>query len=97
MKTRIRIPAELRDLAPQYLESRKRDLPVLKDALTRKDFDLIGKLSHQMKGMAGSYGFPELGDLAKTLELAANSRNEEDLSAGLEAVTKHLESLEIIA
>ena len=71
MKRQINIPAELADIAPAYLASRVRDVHGLKDALNRKDYDFILKLSHKTKGTAASYGFKELGAIAKTLEIAA--------------------------
>jgi HPt (histidine-containing phosphotransfer) domain-containing protein len=94
-KIAVRIPEELRDIAPTYLESRKRDLAVLKDALTRKDFDFVAKLSHKTKGTAGGYGFDPLSVIAKSLEIAAKSQNLAEAEAAFEAMREYLESVEI--
>jgi HPt (histidine-containing phosphotransfer) domain-containing protein len=94
-KKPAQIPQELRDIAPAYLESRKRDLIVLKDALTRKDFDFVAELSHKTKGTAGGYGFAELGVIAKSLEIAAKSRNTVDAETALEAMGRYLRNIEI--
>lgn len=91
----VRVPEELRDIAPSYLESRKRDLGTLKDALTRKDFDFIAKLSHKTKGTAGGYGFDELSVIAKSLEIAAKSQNPADTTTAFEAMQRYLADVEI--
>ncbi|MBS1962805.1 MAG: Hpt domain-containing protein [Bdellovibrionales bacterium] len=91
----VRIPEELRDIAPTYLESRKRDLGPLKDALTRKDFDFIAKLSHKTKGTAGGYGFDELSVIAKSLEMAAKSQNPAEAATAFEAMQRYLTDVEI--
>lgn len=95
-KISIRIPEELLDIAPTYLESRKRDLLALKDALTRKDFEFIAKLCHKTKGTAGGYGFDELGRIAKTLEMAALSQNFGEVRSLLDALERHLSDIEIV-
>jgi HPt (histidine-containing phosphotransfer) domain-containing protein len=94
-KNIIQIPDELRDIAPAYLESRKRDLAVLKDALTRKDFDFVAKLSHKTKGTAGGYGFAELTTIAKSLEMAAKSQNPAEAEAAFIAMSSYLSTVEI--
>lgn len=94
-KTQVRIPQDLIELAPAYLENRIRDLGPLKDALAREDFDFIAKLSHKTKGTAGGYGFDELGALAKSLENAAKSRNFSDVESTLERMRGYLENIEI--
>ena len=94
-KNLVRIPEELREIAPAYLESRKRDLAVLKDALTRKDFDFIAKLSHKTTGTAGGYGFDELSQIAKSLEMAAQSQNSVEAESAFAAMNRYLEKVEI--
>ena len=94
-KLSIQIPEELRDLSPAYLESRIKDLARLKDALTRKDFDFIAGLSHKTKGTAASYGFEQLGAIAKSLEFAAKSQNLADLETALAAMAEYLGNVEI--
>jgi HPt (histidine-containing phosphotransfer) domain-containing protein len=94
-KIRIRIPEELRDIAPNYLDRRKNDLAGLKDALARKDYDFIAKLSHKTKGTAGGYGFAELSVLAKALEMAAKSENPGDVETAIAAMAAYLAEVEI--
>jgi HPt (histidine-containing phosphotransfer) domain-containing protein len=77
------------------LESRKRDIGTLKDALTRKDFAEIVRLSHKTKGTAGGYGFSELGSIAENLETAAKSENLASVRSAIEAMRHYLSAVEI--
>jgi HPt (histidine-containing phosphotransfer) domain-containing protein len=94
-KRAIKIPEEVADLAPGYLENRIRDLATLKDALARKDFDAIQKLAHKTKGTAASYGFVELSVLAKSLDTAAKSQNFIESNEAFEQIRSYLEEVEI--
>jgi HPt (histidine-containing phosphotransfer) domain-containing protein len=91
----VQIPSELLDIAPRYLQNRIHDLSLLKDALTRKDWPFILKLSHQTKGTAGGYGFTELGNLAKSLETAAKVANLSQATIALDDMRNYLENVEI--
>ncbi len=94
-RIQIKIPDELKELAPNYLRKKILDLSLLKDALNRKDFEEIIKLSHKTKGTAGGYGFSELSGIAKSLEMAANSGNLYEVEAILQKMQNHLESIDI--
>ncbi len=48
----------------------------LREAYDKKDWSELKKLSHQIKGAAGGYGYPELTDTAAMLEKAAISHDE---------------------
>jgi HPt (histidine-containing phosphotransfer) domain-containing protein len=91
----VKIPKDIVQLAPGYLENRIRDLDTLKDALARKDFDSISKLAHKTKGTAGSYGFADLSEIAKSLETAAKSQNFEEANGAFERMRVYLEEVEI--
>jgi HPt (histidine-containing phosphotransfer) domain-containing protein len=95
-KRKIKAPEDLRDLAIAYVETRKHDMAALKDALTRKDFEFIQRHSHKTKGTAASYGFIELGDIAKSLEKAAIAKTPAETESLLNAMGDYLASVEIL-
>jgi HPt (histidine-containing phosphotransfer) domain-containing protein len=66
------IPLEMK-LA--YIERRRNDLFNCRDALNKNSFNVILKVSHQIKGNALSYGYEELGLIANKLEQAALENN----------------------
>jgi len=96
-KTTIKVPEELTDIAPGYLQNRIRDLDVLKDALNRKDLEAVAKLAHKTKGTAGGYGFTQLGEIAKSMEIAAKSGDSTTTEHAFNEMKSHLESIEIAA
>ncbi len=69
------------DLIPEYVERRRAELANLKQLLAEGDFDFMRRIGHQNKGHAASYGFPELGEIATRLEVAAAKQDKTALSA----------------
>lgn len=56
---------------PAFLQSRRRDVATLIDALDDGDFGTVARLGHNMKGAGASFGFQTITDLGAALELAA--------------------------
>jgi HPt (histidine-containing phosphotransfer) domain-containing protein len=95
-KIKVKIPKDLMDIAPGYLERRKADLGLLKDALTRNDFEFIENRSHKTKGTAAGYGFSELTEIAYALEMAAKTNNHEKIESVLNQMKTYLQDIEIV-
>ncbi|QDT76340.1 Hpt domain protein (plasmid) [Lacipirellula limnantheis] len=76
--------SELEDLINQYLS----DMPARIERLSRTfvdgDWELLNRSVHQLKGSAGSYGFPAISVAADRLEtLLADRRNSPEVAAAL--------------
>ena len=69
------IDEELARRRPLFLDHRREDLTRLQDAIERGDSEYVRTLGHRIKGLAGSYGFPDIGLAGAQLELAANDRD----------------------
>lgn len=69
------IDEELARRRPLFLDHRREDLIRLQDAIERGDSEYVRTLGHRIKGLAGSYGFPDIGLAGAQLELAANDRD----------------------
>ena len=54
-------------------------LAAIEKAMNEQDLVALAKLTHQLKGSAGGYGFPSITDAAKVVESSANTDN--DLAA----------------
>jgi CheY-like chemotaxis protein len=65
------IPADLADLAQEYLGNRKTDAASLRDAIDRRAFDDARRLGHNMKGSGAGYGFRFVSGLGARIEQAA--------------------------
>ncbi len=59
-------------------------------ALAANDLKQLKTLSHQLKGAAGGYGFPGIGELAAGVEAAllATNQSEEVIRARVEQLTE---------
>ena len=86
----VEVEELFKDLTPQYLENRRNELPKLQAALQNGDFSLIETAGHQMKGNARSYGFSQLTDIGRELELAAQAKDSNEISILLEQIQDYL-------
>ena len=47
----------------------------MQEALARQDYEAIRTMGHRIKGVAGSYGFPDIGAVGQRLEESARLRD----------------------
>ena len=60
----------------RYLQRRTTELAQIRNSfLTQPDWDLVKKVGHQIKGNATTFGFAQLTEFGKNLELAAAGGN----------------------
>ena len=69
--------AESAALATTFISGLSKRIENMERALNAGDGPLLGKLAHQLKGTAGSFGFPEIAHSAQ--RLVKEARNEGDL------------------
>ncbi len=81
----VGIEEEIRRRRPLFLNHRRNDLRKMRDAVDQKDFDSLTSMGHRIKGLAGSYGFPEIGLAGAHLESAARAK---DLASVERAITE---------
>lgn len=67
------------ELLARYVLNRQKDLEILKESLQQKDYTIIARKAHNMKGSAESFGFPELGFIGDELEVAALNQQENEI------------------
>lgn len=63
-------PPALAALVPKYLEGRQQDILMLRAALEQGNFKEIARLGHNLKGTGSPYGFPEITQIGRSLEVA---------------------------
>jgi len=83
----VDIPKEARQ---KYIERRRLDLENCKKALEQRDFDVLARVGHQIKGNASTFGYEELGEIAISMEEQALAKNSEKLSQVLAQFSKFL-------
>ncbi len=70
----VAVDRDLASMIPLYLSKRFAEMGELREALRRGDLKSVEGIGHKLVGAAGSYGFPELGELGRSLEAAAQKK-----------------------
>ncbi len=92
----VRLPAELRELAPRFLVHRRGDVDRLHEAIDRDDFETVRTIGHAMKGSGSAYGFDEITTLGDEIERLARSENAVALAAAVTRLTEYLDAVEVV-
>lgn len=70
---------DLGELVEMYVAEMPERTQTIIQAHASRDIELLGRLAHQVKGAAGSYGFFQITDLAESLEHACRRSGDEQL------------------
>jgi HPt (histidine-containing phosphotransfer) domain-containing protein len=92
----VELDKDLEDLVPIFLENRHKELGELRAALQQGDMTGIGKIGHNLKGVAGSYGFLELAQLGAQLQEEAGRQDLVSLHATVHLIDDYLSCVQII-
>lgn len=87
---------DLQDLIPLFMENRRKDLALADTAFAAGDFDHIRRLAHSLKGICRPYGFPELEEMSKRLELAGESESLADIGRILVEMRAYVQTVKIV-
>jgi HPt (histidine-containing phosphotransfer) domain-containing protein len=69
---------DMSELVEMFVEEMPNRVAGLAAALDGGDWALLGRLAHQIKGAAGSYGFGQLTPASAKLEKSCKSQDPED-------------------
>ncbi|GAB1721993.1 MAG: response regulator [Nitrospira sp. CR1.1] len=69
------IDEEVARRRPLFLDNRRQDVDRMQDAIERGDYETIRSMGHRIKGLAGSYGFPDIGQAGAQLEQAGKDHD----------------------
>jgi len=95
-KVIVKVEAEIKDLIPNFLANRRKDIAALERALVTRDYRSCQDIGHNMKGVGGGYGFDDITTIGIRLEAAAKNNNDEEIAACLAFVRDYLERVEIV-
>jgi HPt (histidine-containing phosphotransfer) domain-containing protein len=71
------------------------DLKIMREALQNKDYIFIEKISHNIKGVSGGYGFDELSKMAGLLEEMAKEKESTAIKETLNKISHYLKHVEV--
>jgi HPt (histidine-containing phosphotransfer) domain-containing protein len=92
----VHVDAAFEPLLPKFMTNRKKEITTMTDALTAGDFEAVRKVAHGMKGVSGSYGFPEMTTVAARLEQAAKTADAGSIRNDLSLLASYLDRVEVV-
>jgi signal transduction histidine kinase/CheY-like chemotaxis protein/HPt (histidine-containing phosphotransfer) domain-containing protein len=92
---RVRVEEGMEDVVPGYLEKRRAEVPLYREALSAADFPTISRLAHKMKGTGTGYGFERLTELGATLETAARAGDAASVTKALDEFALYVTTVEL--
>lgn len=68
---------DMRDLVAEFVDELPARIESARQALQAADWALLKRISHQLKGAGGSYGYPEITTLAATMEAGCTTPDDQ--------------------
>ena len=90
------VEEDLRDLIPNFVKNRKKDIVDLELALKNNDYQAAVRIGHILKGISASYGFIKLGEYGALLEKNAQLKNPDECLALIRLIEHYMNDVEIV-
>ncbi|MEZ6134391.1 MAG: Hpt domain-containing protein [Pirellulaceae bacterium] len=87
---------EMIDLVELFVSEIPEKIDTIEQLLAAEDWEQLQRISHQLKGAAGGYGFDCLTPLASRLESAARDRELSTIQTSAESLLSDLRSVHMI-
>jgi CheY-like chemotaxis protein len=91
----VRVPEELREIAPGYLHEQRKAASEMLSLLEKGDWERIESWGHELKGTGAAFGFPALSRLGAQLETAAQASQSGAVRGSLEELDRALLQAEL--
>lgn len=91
----VYVDPDFADLVPGFLENRRAEIEVIRNASETGDFQEIKRLGHGMKGAGAGYGFQVITDIGKNLEDAAASEDVQAIQSELRRLDEYLSNVRV--
>jgi HPt (histidine-containing phosphotransfer) domain-containing protein len=95
MKIIVQVESELEELIPGFISNRHKDISKMDEYLDKEDYESIKLIGHTMKGNGAGYGFDELSEFGKRIELAAEECRSEDVKRLIKELVDYLNQVSI--
>jgi signal transduction histidine kinase/CheY-like chemotaxis protein/HPt (histidine-containing phosphotransfer) domain-containing protein len=92
---RVLVESGMEDVVPGYLDRRRKELAIYRDALNAADFETIRVLGHKMRGTGGGYGLPLLTELGRLIEDAALQNDAAEVASSVDRLATYLGTVEL--
>ena len=95
-KVVVHVDSDIEELIPGFLANRQDDIKSILGALEQNDYETVKILGHSMKGAGGGYGFDEITEIGRFLELAAKEGDAQEIKLKTNDLSDYLERIEIV-
>ncbi|QTA92509.1 response regulator [Desulfonema magnum] len=89
------VNSEIRELIPIFFETNRQEIRELQNAVAKRDYKMIQRIGHRLKGASLCYGFEEMGDISLRIENAGREKKNIEhirpIVAELISYTDHVE------
>src|SRR5258705_3504155 len=92
----VEVDEGLSDLIPGFLTHKRTDISTILAAIGRRDYAEISRTAHRIKGEGGSYGFDTMTELARSLEVAAETRDDSAATTLVRQLLNYIDHVEIV-
>lgn len=92
----LRVPSDLNDIFPEFLDNRRKEIALLPETLSRGDFKQIRIWGHNMAGCGEGYGFPAISEYGRFLETAALASDVESIRLCSTRLAELVENVEVV-
>src|SRR5260370_42628073 len=92
----VEVDEGLSDLIPGFLTHKRDDIAAIVAAISRGDYAEIAGIAHRIKGEGGSYGFDTMTELARSLEVAAATRDDIAATTLVRQLLNYIDHVEIV-
>lgn len=94
-KELVYVDPDLEDLIPSFLESRRKEIGIIRECILVSNLEEAQRLGHGMKGAGAGYGFPEISAIGARIEEAAKNNDTAILELSLDMLDEYLSVVEI--
>lgn len=91
----VHIDPDFEDLIPFFLESRRKEIGIIRKCILVSNLAEAQRLGHGMKGAGAGYGFPEISAIGRKIEEAAKNGDTAGLEEALDMLDEYLSVVEI--
>ena len=89
------LDAEIKELIPNFLKNRNKDVCAIRKALAEGDFETIRLRGHSMRGSGEGYGFKRISEIGIFLEKAGETKDGNKVKRWIKALESYLDRVEI--
>jgi len=92
----VYIEPDFAEFIPEFFQDIRQDIQTMAEALERREFQDISRLSHSLKGAGGGYGFNTISDIARSLEAEARQEQSEGVARWLKQLQAFVDDVRVV-